>query len=70
MEFWTCAEQGMKEVCLDLDNMQKYAIIFIVKKLQMRRRVSSGNRRIKKLFDDMTIEEKSWSIVSDGWCYV
>lgn len=38
----------MKEVCLDLDNMQKYAIIFIVKKLQMRRRVSSGNRRIKK----------------------
>ena len=25
---------------LDLDNMQKYAIIFIVKKLQMRRRVS------------------------------
>lgn len=28
--------------------MQKYAIIFIVKKLQMRRRVSSGNRRIKK----------------------
>lgn len=49
----------MKEVCLDLDNMQKYAIIFIVKKLQMRRRVSSGNRRIKKLFDDMTIEEKA-----------